>query len=98
MIGGSDYEVTRKILNKAGKSCMNNVYRGIELKKKHYQKMMEQLPEYRTDKRILFETEGDPLSYRLKPREDESRCFLDLSRNAPSTIVTVRDIHEFLEK
>ena len=60
--------------------------------------MMEQLPGYRVDKRILFETDGDPLSYRLKPREDDNRCFLDLSRNAPSMILAVKDINELLEK
>ena len=60
--------------------------------------MMEQLPEYRIDKRILFETDGDPLNYRLKPREDEGRSFLDLSRNAPSMILAVKDINELLEK
>lgn len=98
MIGGSDCEIAEKILNKAGRYCMKVDDSGIELKKKHYQKMMEQLPEYQVDKRILFETDGDPLGYRLKQLGEDHPCFLELSRNAPSPILTVKDIHELLEK
>ena len=68
------------------------------MKKVQYQQFMEQAPQYQVEKRILFETEGDPLGYRLKEQFGKGENFLSLSRNAMNGIKTAEDITSLLGK
>ncbi|KNB46102.1 oxysterol binding protein [Blastocystis sp. subtype 4] len=83
MIGGSDCDVSQRILIKS------------EMKKKQYQKQMESLSNYSPTDRLLFTQIDNQLEFRFK-QKDQNLCFLEVSRNVDNGIKKAEDIHTLL--